>query len=68
MQSFSFGNGHHFRNTRILQKHKHDVMTIEFRLWYQRYYVKFMPYWVLSSQMSSFDDRFQIKAKHSTMF
>jgi len=25
-----FGNGHHFSGTRIEQKHKHDIITIEF--------------------------------------
>jgi len=28
----SFNNGHHFSKTRIRQKHKHDLMTIEFML------------------------------------
>jgi len=42
-----FGNGHHFRKTKI--QHKHDVMTIEAMLYCQRCNVTFMPYRVLSS-------------------
>jgi len=33
-------NGHHFSKTKSNKKHKHDVMIIEFMLWYQRRDVK----------------------------